>query len=183
MADKRVDDCAAKADELFRKNRPEEAAKCMQKLATQDPSNPEAQGALGRILMRVGQREEAGAAFERAAQAAEAAPAAVKAVALSNLASHELLRGSASKALTHAEAAVKAESNATTLAILAEAQVRNGKATAGLATAEKALQANASSALASEAKGLALLALERFDDAVAALKKATGACPFPCRPL
>jgi tetratricopeptide (TPR) repeat protein len=175
-ADKRLDDAVAKADELIRKNRPEEAAKGLQKLVAQDPANIEAQVALGRILLRAGQtgqRDEAGAAFAKAAEVAGSKPGPVSALALVSLASYELLRGPADKAVAHAEAAVKAESTPETLAGLARAQVRAGKVAAGRETADRALQANASFAAAQAAKGEALLAQERFDEAVAAFRKST----------
>jgi superkiller protein 3 len=166
FADKRLDDAVAKAEDQLQKGKSEEALKTLQKAAQQDPS-AEAQLALFRLQMRLGSFDDAAATLAKAVAAG-----GTSAQVLDAQASFDLQRGTGKDALAHADAAVKAEANATTLAELARAQARVGDASAALATADKAVQAAATSGLAHAARGDALLALHKNDDAVAAYRKA-----------
>ena len=189
-ADKRLDEAVAKADEQLRKaadlrqkSRTDEADKAIQdaiktvqKAAEQDPQNPEAQLAFGRILLRTGKRDEAGAAFAKAVKLAPAA-GPVRAAVFSGQAAYDLLRGSGEQARKDADAAVKADANAETLALLARAQARVDDPAVALQTADRAVQAGAAVAAAHQAKGEALLAAGRTADAVASLRQATTLAP------
>jgi tetratricopeptide (TPR) repeat protein len=171
LADKRVDDAVARAEDQIQKGRTEDALKTMQKLVSQQPS-PEAYLALGRVQQRVGSLDDAAASVAKAVELSAGAGGAVRAEALAGLSTIELLRSPAREALAHAEQAVQAQATPAALAALARAQIRAATATAGLATADRALAAGASSADAHEARGEALLALGRADEAVTELRKA-----------
>ena len=90
LADKRLDDAVARADDQIAKGKPEEALKTMQKAASQQPTSPEAQLALARIQQRVGSLEDAAATVAKAAQLATGG--AAKAEALAALSSMDLMR-------------------------------------------------------------------------------------------
>ena len=169
LADKRLDDAVAKAEDQIAKGKPEEALKTMQKAASQQPTSAEAQLALARIQLRVGSMDDAAATIAKATQVA-AGPA--KAEALAAQSAMDLMRGTGKDALAHAEQAVQAEASATALAALARAQARvQGGATA-LPTADKAVAAGATSAEAHEARGEALLAIGKNDEAASEFRKA-----------
>ncbi len=174
LADKRIDDAVAKAEEQIRKGKsPEEALKGLQKLVAQEPGNIEALLALGRMQFRLGNRDDAGQTYARATEQAGASTGAVAGSAYAQHAMYELARGSASQALKLAEAGVKADSNAETLAALAQAQARTGDALKALETAEKAIAAGPNASLPYQAKALALATLDRLADAVNAARRAT----------
>ena len=170
LADKRLDDAVAKAEDQIAKGKPEEALKTMLKAASQQPTSAEAQLALARIQQRVGSLEDAAATVAKAAQMATAGP--VKADALAALSTMDLLRGTGKDALAHAEQAVQAQATPGALAALARAQARAQGAAAALQTADKAVAAGATSADAHEARGVALLALGKNDEAAAEFRKA-----------
>jgi tetratricopeptide (TPR) repeat protein len=179
-ADQKLDQAVAKAEEQIQKGKPEEALKGMQKFAD-GASTAEAFLALARIQEKVGNVEEAAAAVNRAVSSALADPA-VKAEALAAAANMELLRGSSKEALAKAEEAVKLKATPATLAVLARAEARAKEGVSALATADKAVAAGASSGAAQEARGDALLALGKYDDAAAAYRKAVELDPKSHRP-
>jgi len=170
-ADKKVDDAVAKANEQLLKGKPEEAQKTMQKLVSGTPT-AEAFLALVHFQQKLGNLDEAEAALAQAEQAAGAAPPTLKAHILATRAELTLRRGAAKAALQHAQEAVKLDANPENLAVLARAQARVFDLAGALQTADKAVQAGPASAAAHEARGLALLVLSRFDEAVAAYRKA-----------
>jgi superkiller protein 3 len=171
LADKRVDDAVARAEDQIQKGRTEEALKTMQKLVSQQPS-AETYLALGRVQQRVGSLDDAAASVAKAVEMSGTAGGPARAEALAALSGMELLRGPGKDALGHAEQAVQAAATPATLAALTRAQIRAATPAAALATADKALAAGASAADAHEAKGEALLALGRNDDAATELRKA-----------
>lgn len=170
LADKRLDDAVARAEDQIQKGKPEEALKTMQKAASQQSTSPEAQLALARIQQRVGTLEDAAATTAKAVQLAAAGPA--KADALAALSAMDLMRGTGKDALAHAEQAVQAQATPAALAALARAQARAQGGNPALQTADKAVAAGATSADAHEARGEALLALGRNDEAATAFRKA-----------
>jgi Flp pilus assembly protein TadD len=170
LADKRLDDAVARAEDQIAKGKPEEALKTMQKAASQQPTSPEAQLALARVQQRVGSLEDAAATVAKAAQLATGG--AAKAEALAALSSMDLMRSTGKEALAHAEQAVQAEATPAALAALARAQIRAQSAATALQTADKAVAAGASSADAHEARGEALLAVGKNDEAATELRKA-----------
>jgi superkiller protein 3 len=168
-ADKKLDEAVAKAEEQLQKNRPDDAEKNLTKFVQSNPS-AEAWTALSRFQEKLGKYDDA---LKSSSQAVSVAAAgAAKADALAAQSSLELVVGTGKDALAHAQEAVNAQAVPASLAALARAQARVGDSAAAVQTAEKALQAGASSALAHEAKGDALLAAGRKDEAVASYRKA-----------
>jgi superkiller protein 3 len=165
-ADQKVDEAVAKFKDQMQKGKSEEALKTVQKLAS-NPS-PEAQLEAGRLQERLGNLDDAAAAYKKAA---DAGVGASKAEALAAQASLELRTGPAKTALGRAEQAVQAQSNPSTLGALAKAQARLDPNKA-LQTADQAVAGGASSAQAHDARGVALLAQGRGADAAAAFRKA-----------
>jgi len=172
LADKKLDDAIAKAEDQLQKGKPEEALKTMQKVVSQQESSPEAQLEMSRFQERLGNLDDAAASLAKATQLAASAPPALQSRIFAAQATFALHRGTGKDALAHADAAAKAEASAGALAVLARAQARVGDAATGLATADKAVQASATSGEAHAARGEALLALHRNDDALAAYRKA-----------
>ena len=170
LADKKLDDAIAKAEDQIKKGKPEDAEKTLEKAVSQAPS-PDGYVALSHLEERLGNWDKAAQALAQATQAASGSPT-LQAQALAAQSAFSLQRGTGKDALAQADAAVKAESNADSLAALARAQARAGDATAALASADKAVAAGATSGAASAARGDALLALHRNDDAAAAYRKA-----------
>jgi tetratricopeptide (TPR) repeat protein len=170
LADKKLDEAVARAEAQLQKGKPEEAIKILEKAA--QPPNAEGYVALARLQQRIGKYEDAAATATKAVEASAAAPDPVKSQALATLAMLDLSRGSARDALAHAEAAVKAEPNPVALSVLARAEARVKGGSAALQTADRAVAAGANAAVAHEARGEALLAVGRNDDAAAAARKA-----------
>ena len=173
LADKKVDEAVAKAEEQLQKGKTDEALKTLQKAVSQQPTSAEAHLGLGRIQERIGGAENIEAAATSVAKAVELSPASapVRAEALVALASLDLLRGTGRDTLAHAQEAVSLQPSPGNLALLARARIRAQDLKGGLEAAERAVQAGASGA-AHEARGEALLALRRTDEAVAAFRKA-----------
>jgi Flp pilus assembly protein TadD len=171
LADKRVDDAVARAEDQIQKGRTEEALKTMQKLVSQQPT-AEAYLALGHVQQRVGSLDDAAASVTKAVELSASATGAPRADALGALSAIELLRSPGREALAHAEQAAQAQATPAALAALTRAQIRSASPTAALQTADRALAAGPNSAEAQEAKGEALLALGRADEASAELRKA-----------
>jgi superkiller protein 3 len=172
LAEQKLDEAVQKAEEQYLKGKVEEALKTLQKVVSQLPTNPEAHLALGRMQERTGAIEDAAASFAKAVEVGGAASPAVRSDALTSLASLDLRRGSSRDAVAHATQAVEAQATPTALAALARAQARSGDAWTGIQTSERAIAAGPTNAAAQEAKGEALLALRRADDAAAAFRKA-----------
>ncbi len=169
FADKKLDDAVAKAEEQLQKGKPDEALKGLQKTVQSAPST-DGYLALARFQERLGQFDEAGKTLTAAVGAASA-PAA-KSEALAAQSSLDLVIGTGKEALGHAQEAVKAQESPAALAALARAQIRVQDPASALAAADKALAAGATSAVAHEAKGEALLASNRKDEAIASFRKA-----------
>ncbi len=170
-ADKKLDDAIAKAEEQLQKGKPEEALKTLQKAASQASADPDAQLALARMNLRLGNRDDAGTGFQKAVDVSASAAPGVRARALAALAEFKLRSGATREALTLADQAAQAEPSALALAAQARAQARLQIAGA-LATAERAVQAGAGVADAHAAQGEALLAARQATDAVAAFRRA-----------
>jgi superkiller protein 3 len=168
LADKKLDDAIAKAEEQLQKGKPEEGLKGLQR-AVQGAPSTEGWIALARFQERLGSLEDA--MKSAAAAVAAASTPAAKADALAAQSSLDLLIGTAKDALARAQEAVSANSTPVSLAALARAQVRAQDPAGALQSAEKAVQAGATSAPAHEAKGDALLANGKADEAVAAYRK------------
>jgi superkiller protein 3 len=168
-ADKRLDDAVARAEDQIQKGRTDEALKTMQRVVSQQPTSPEAHLALARVQQRVASLEDAAASV---AKAVEVATGPAKADALAALSGMDLLRGTGRDALAHAEQAVQAQATPAALAAQARAQARVQGGAAALQTADRAVAAGASSADAHEARGEALLALGKADEAAAEFRKA-----------
>src|SRR5262245_6294578 len=121
LADKKVDDAFARAEDQRQKGKPEEGLKTMQKLVSQMSTSGEAYDALARFQMRIAALDDA---LASAKKAVELSSADAKAQALSTMASLDLLRGSGRDAVAHADEAVKLKETPGTLAVLARAQAR-----------------------------------------------------------
>jgi tetratricopeptide (TPR) repeat protein len=169
LADKKLDDAIAKAEEQLQKGKPEEGLKGLQKVVTGSPSS-EGYLALARFQEKLGSLDDAAASAAKAVDLAGGG--AAKAEALAYQSSLTLLVGTGKDALALAQQAVAAEATPAALAAQARAQVRGQDPVAALQSADKAVAAGANSALALEARGDALLALKRSDEAVAAYRKA-----------
>jgi tetratricopeptide (TPR) repeat protein len=171
LADKRVDDAVARAEDQIKKGKPEEALKTLQKLVQQAPG-PESQLALARIQVRAATADEALASAKLAADAASSATPDVKAQVLAGVANVELALGARKEATTHAQAAVQAQASADALAAVARAHAASFEAGPALDSAEKAVAAGATSAYAHLARGEALLLGGKPADAAASFNKA-----------
>jgi tetratricopeptide (TPR) repeat protein len=169
LAQSKIDQAIAKAEEQIAKGKPEDAIKTIAKIVEQNPTSGEAQVALARLQERLGNLDEAVAALTKAK---DMTTGPAKAEVLAALASMDLLRGTGKDALAHAKQAVELAPTPATLASLARAEARALDGVTALATADKAVAAGASSALAHEARGVALSALGRNEDAAAAFRKA-----------
>jgi tetratricopeptide (TPR) repeat protein len=170
-ADKKLDEAVAKADEQVLKGRPEEAVKTMQRAAAQR-SGSEGQVALGNLQARLGNFEEAGAAFAKASQLTSGEAPPTKASTLAAIASYNLAAGTVAEALQAAQAAVGAQPTSAALAVLARAQVRANDGPSALTTADRAIAAGATDATAHEAKGVVLAYMGLVNDSLAAFRKA-----------
>jgi tetratricopeptide (TPR) repeat protein len=173
FADQKLDAAVAKAEEQLQKGRPDEALKAMQKLVDQSPGNLDALLAQARIQERTGPEgiDAAAATLSKAAGMSFADPAQ-KADALAAQASFALGYGSSADAFKEAEAAVAAKPTVAALSVMARSQARVRDGVLALETADKAVAAGPTSSLAQEARGDALLAMVKFDDAVTAFRKA-----------
>ena len=138
LADKKLDDAVAKAEDQIAKGKVDEAAKTIQKML--QPPTAEGHVAAARLQVRMGKYEEAAATAAAGVQAAGATPEA-KSAALASLSSLDLLRSSGLEALKHAQEAVAASPTPAALAALARAQVRTGDAAGAVANADKAVAA------------------------------------------
>lgn len=169
LADRKLDEAVAKAEEQLKKGRPEEAVKTLQK-AAQSSSDPAAHVALARLQIRLGNLDAALASYRKAAGVAAAGPA--RATALAELALFELRVAPAAEARADAEKAAAAHESAAAWGALAWVQARSGQVEAALANSERALAVDARSALAQSARGEALMAAGRPAEAAAAFRQA-----------
>lgn len=172
LADKKLDDAVARADQQLQRGHPEEGVKTLQRVAEQTPS-AEAYAALARFQWKVGEADGAGKSAAKAVELSASAAPAVRSEVLANVSGLTLRRGAGKDALSQAQEAVKAQETPAALAALARAQVRTQQNVAALQSADKAVQAGATSAIAQEAHGEALLASGRNAEAEAAFRKAT----------
>jgi tetratricopeptide (TPR) repeat protein len=171
LADKKLDDAVARAEQQLQRGHPEEGVKAIQRVAEQAPS-AEAYAALARFQWKTGDAEGAAKSANKAVELSGSAAPAVRSEVLAGVSDLTLRRGSGKDALSQAQEAVKAQETPAALAALARAQVRTQQGVAALQSAEKAVQAGASSATAHEAHGEALLAVGRHAEAEAAFRKA-----------
>ena len=170
-ADKKLDDAVAKAEAQLAKGKEDEAVKILQKAASQAPRDPEPQLALARMLLKLGQLDEAGKALGKAGELASGAPRNVRARVLAARSAFALRAGTAKDAVAFARQAVEGEAGADSLAALARAQARFGDP-AARETAERAARAAPSSATAQIARGDALLVARLLPEAEAAFQRA-----------
>jgi tetratricopeptide (TPR) repeat protein len=171
-AQSKLDDAIKKAYEKVEDGKPDDAVKELTK-ATKEVGAP-AFVALGQLHERLGNLDEAAAAYQ---QATEVASPGYRPDALAALANFTLRRGTAKDALLIANKAVQAGETANTLAARARAQVRREDGPGALETADKAVALDASSVMAQVARGEALFTLGRNADAETALKKALQLAP------
>ena len=170
-ADKRLDEAIAKAEDQVLKGRPEEAVKTVQKAAAQTPGS-EGQVALGNLQAKLGNLEEASAAFAKANQLTAGEAPTIRACTLVAVASYNLSVGTAAAALEAAQKAVEAQATPATLAVLARAQIRSNDGPTALKTADSALAMGATDAVAHEARGIVLAGMGLVNESAAAFRKA-----------
>jgi tetratricopeptide (TPR) repeat protein len=171
-AQEKLDKALEKAYEKVEEGKPEDAVKELTK-AAEDVGAP-GYVALGELQERLGNLEAAGEAYQQAV--AEATPA-YKPDALARQSRFTLRKGTGREALRIANMAVEAGETATTLAARARAQVRSEDGPGALESADKAVGLDPSNAMAHIARGEALFALGRNEDAEAALRKAIQLSP------
>jgi superkiller protein 3 len=163
LAQSKLDQAIAKAEEQLTKGKPEDAVKTLTKAAGE--AGPEGQVALARLHERIGNLDAAAAAYDQVKGSGnpDAMAAAVN---------FTLRRGKAQDALELAKKAVAAGATPAALAALARAQVRMEDGPGALATADKAVAAGTTSAAAHVARGEALIVMGKAADAELELRKA-----------
>jgi tetratricopeptide (TPR) repeat protein len=163
LAQSKLDQAIAKAEEQLEKGKPEDAVKTLTKAAAD--AGAEGQVALARLHERIGDLEAAAAAYGQAKVGANAN-------ALAAVADFTLRVGTGKEALAIARQAVAAGATPEALATEARALVRTEDGPGALAAADKAVAAGPSSAIAHVARGEALVALGKNAEAEAELRKA-----------
>jgi tetratricopeptide (TPR) repeat protein len=171
-AQEKLDKAIEKAYEKIEDGKPDDAVKELTK-AAEDVGAP-GYVALGELQERLGNLEAAGEAYQ---QAVAAATPADKPDALARQSRFTLRKGTGREALRIANMAVEAGETATTLAAKARAQVRSEDGPGALESADKAVGLDPSNAMAHIARGEALFALGRNEDAEEALRKAIQLSP------
>ena len=171
LADKRVDDALARAEDQIKKGKPEEAVKSLQKLVQQAPG-PESQLGLARIQLRTGAFDEALASAKLAADAAGSATPEVKSQVLAGVSALELSLGARKDATAHAQAAAQAQGTPEAFAAVARAHAMGMEAGPAMEAADKAVAAGATNAMAHLARGEALLVGGKAPEAGAEFQKA-----------
>jgi len=166
-AQSKLDKAIDKAHEQIEESKPDEAVQTLTKAA--EEAGAVGYLALGRLQERLGNLEEAAAAYERAQ--ATASPA-VRPDVLAAAATFALRTGTGRDALELANRAVEAGATVTTLAAKARAQVRTQDGPGALETADRAVATGPHSAPAHIARGEALFALGRNAAAEQALRQA-----------
>jgi tetratricopeptide (TPR) repeat protein len=164
VAQTKLDQAIAKADELIGKGKPDEAVKTLTKAA--GDAGAEGQVALGRLQERLGNLDEAAAAYAQAKASGAGNPDILAVVA-----NFTLRRGKAADALAVAKQAVAAGQTPAALAALARAQLRMEDGPAALAAADKAVAAGQTSAAAHLARGEALIAMGKNAEAEGEIRK------------
>lgn len=172
FAQSKLDQAVAKALEQVQKGKPEDAVKTLTKAA--GDAGAEGQVALGRLHERLGNLDEAKAAYDQA-KAMASGPG--RADVLAAVANFTLRKGTAADALKLAKEAVAAQPTPEALAAQARALVRSEDGPNALAAADKAVAAGATNAMAHVARGEALTALGRLPEAEQSLKKAVELAP------
>jgi tetratricopeptide (TPR) repeat protein len=172
LAQSKLDQAVAKAEEQLLKGKPEDAIKTLTKAAAE--AGAEGQLALARLHERIGDLEAAATAY---GQAKGQAVGAARSEALAAVANFTLRKGKATDALAIAKQAVEASATPDALAALARAQVRMEDAPGALATADKAVAAGSGSAIAHIARGEALAAMGKNAEAEVALRQAIQIAP------
>jgi tetratricopeptide (TPR) repeat protein len=167
MAQSKLDQAIAKAYEQLQKGKPDEAVKTLTKAA--EGAGAEGQLALAQLHERLGNLDEAGAAYK---QARDTASGPGRANILAAAAEFTLRTGTAKDGLAAAKQAVEAGATAPALAAQARALVRSEDGPGALAVADKAVAADGSSSIAHAARGEALIAIGKLPDAEAALRRA-----------
>jgi tetratricopeptide (TPR) repeat protein len=167
VAQSKLDQAIAKADDQLAKGKPEDAVKTLTKAAGE--AGAEGQLALARLQERVGNLDAAAEAYT---QAKTLASGPGRADILAAVANFTLRRGKAADAMAIAKQAVEAGATPAALAAMARAQVRMEDGPAALATADKAVAAGAGSAIAHVARGEALIAMGKAPEAETALRQA-----------
>jgi len=167
LAQSKLDQAVAKALEQVQKGRPEEAVKSLTKAAAE--AGAEGQLALGRLHERLGNLDEAQAAYS---QARSSASGPGRSEVLAAVVNFTLRKGNGKDALAIANEAVAASATANALAARARALVRTEDGPGALVVADKAVATGAPSAMAHVARGEALIALGRNAEAEQALKRA-----------
>ena len=171
-AQSKLDNAIKKAYEKVEDGKPEDAVKELTK-AVKEAGAP-AYVALGELHERLGNLDEAAAAYQ---QAVDAATPAYRSDALARLSTFTLRNGTGREALRIANMAVDAGESATSLAARARAQVRSEDAPGALESADKAVGLDPSNALAQTARGEALFAMGDNTKAEGALRKAVQLAP------
>lgn len=172
LADKKLDDALVKAEKQLGEGKVEEAVKTVQKAA----STAEGYIALARFQLKaIAYTEDAvkgaNASLQKGVDSLSADPAG-KALVASEQVQMALAFGTAADALKAAETAVAIQKTPASLGALARAQARSQMLKKALDTADEAVKVGPQSADAHYARGEALLALERTNDAEAAYRKA-----------
>ncbi len=121
--------------------------------------------------------DEALAALNKAKDVSASEPPASRADVLAAVTHMQLLTGSGATALATAKQAAELSPTPAALAALARAQLRADSAPTALKTAEDAVAKQPKSAVVQEARGEALSAMARSDDAVAAYRTALALDP------
>jgi tetratricopeptide (TPR) repeat protein len=171
-AQEKLDKAIEKAYEKIEEGKPDDAVKELTK-AAEDVGAP-GYVALGELQERLANLEAAGEAYQ---QAVAVATPAYKPDALARQSRFTLRKGNGREALRIANMAVEAGETATTLAARARAQVRSEDGPGALESADKAVGLDPSNAMAHIARGEALFALGRNEDAEKALRKAVQLSP------
>jgi tetratricopeptide (TPR) repeat protein len=167
FAQSKLDQAVAKALEQVQKGKPEDAVKTLTKAASE--AGAEGQVALAQLHERLGNLDEAQAAYDQA-KATASGPG--RADILAAVANFTLRKGTCKDAHAIATQAVAASPTANALAAQARALVRCEDGPGALAAADKALATGGSSTLAHVARAEALTALGRLAEAEQAAKRA-----------
>jgi tetratricopeptide (TPR) repeat protein len=168
LAQSKLDQAIAKAEEQLQKGKPEDAVKTLTKAAAE--AGVEGQVALARLHERLGDLESAAAAYGQAKVGGNAN-------ALAAVADFTLRVGTGKEALAVAQQAVAAGATPEALAVQARAMVRTEDGPGALTVADKAVAAGPSNAMAYVARGEALIAIGKNPEAEAALRKAVELAP------
>jgi tetratricopeptide (TPR) repeat protein len=166
-AESKVDQAVKKAYEAVDKGKADEAQKTAEKMLKD--GKPEDLTGASRVFARLGKLDDAIAASRKAA--ASPSTGEIRAQVLAQLASMELRVGSGRDALAHAREAKGLSTSPEVQAAYIRSLAR-AKDPAALAAAEALVKAAPTAAASHDARGRALTAEERYDEADAAFAKA-----------